>query len=104
MARNFNSFATTLPTTEGDICTASSKSMTLLIQAVNVTDTPATCELWMTDDTDTHYACLFPSQSVSAYNGVSDTAKHIIPSGYKIRGVSDLADTIFIEVSLVEGM
>lgn len=104
MTKTFNSFATTLPDTEGDLVTTTSKTMTMLIQVVNPTASAVTCEIWMTDASNTHYACLFPSQSVAAYNGVSDTAKHIIPTGYKIRGVAGTASTLYFEVSMLEGM
>lgn len=105
MTKNFDSFATTLPITEGDIYVASTaKAMTLLIQAVNPTGTAINCEVWMTDASNNHVACLFPSQTISAYGGISDTSKHIVKTGYKIRGNAGSADSVWIEVSILEGM
>lgn len=105
MTKNFDSFATTLPLTEGDIYVATSaKAMTLLIQAVNPTDTTITCEAWVTDASNNHVACLFPSQAISAYGGISDTSKHIVKTGYKIRGNAGSASSVWIEVSVLEGM
>ena len=88
MAKTLNGSRFTLTTSEADIYTAPSNAMTLLVQAVNTTSSAVTCELWITDGSNTHVACLFPSQSVAAYDGVSDTSKHYIPSGYKIRGLA----------------
>jgi hypothetical protein len=104
MTKTFNSFATTLPATESDLITTTNTAMTMLIQVVNPTANAVTCELWMTNASNVHYACLCPSQSVAAYNGISDTAKHIIPNGYKIRGVAGTASTLYFEVSMLEGL
>lgn len=100
----FNNSTVTLGTSESDIYTASSKSLTLLLQAVNISGSAATCEIWLTDGSNVHKACLFPSQSVTAYQGVSDTAKHVVPSGYKIRGTAGTSNVIYVEVSVLEGM
>lgn len=105
MTKTFNNATFTLTTSESDVYTATGvKSMTLLIQAVNTSGTPTNCELWITDGSNTHKACLFPSQSIAAYDGITDTSKHIIPSGYKIRGVASAGSTIYVEVSVLEGM
>ena len=105
MTKTFNSATATLTTSEADIYTAPSKTMTLLIQAVNTTGSEVTgCQLWLTDGSNTHVACLFPSQSVATYDGISDTSKHIIPSGYKIRGTAGTGSAVYVEVSVLEGM
>jgi hypothetical protein len=104
MAKTFNGTFVTLDTSEGDIYTAPSKAMSLLIQVVNTTSSAVTCELWMTDGSNNHVACLFPSQSVAAYNGVSDTAKHVILNGYKIRGLASAGSAAYVEISTIEGM
>jgi hypothetical protein len=77
--------------------------MTLLVQAVNTTSGAVTCELWMTDGSNNHVACLIPSQSLAAYNGLTDTSKHYIPSGYKIRGVASSESAVYIELTVFEG-
>lgn len=104
MTKTFNSFATTIPTSEGDLYTAPSKSMTLLIQVVNTSGDAVNCELWMTNASNTHCACLIPNQSIAAYNGITDTAKHIIPSGYKVRGTAGASSVLYFEVSTLEGL
>ena len=103
MAKTLNGEQFTLTTSEADIYTAPSNAMTLLVQAVNTTAGAVTCELWMTDGSNTHVACLFPSQSIAAYDGVSDTSKHYIPSGYKIRGLASAGTSIYVEVTAFEG-
>lgn len=103
MTKTLNSAFVTLGTSEGDIYTASSKTMTLLIQAVNTTNTAATCELWITNGSNAHVACVIPLQDIPAYNGISDTVKHVIPSGYKIRGTAGTGSTIYVEITTLEG-
>lgn len=103
MAKTLNGEQFTLTTSEADIYTAPSNTMTLLIQAVNTTSSAATCELWMTDGSNTHVACLFPSQSIAAYDGISDTSKHFIPTGYKIRGLASAGTSIYVEITAFEG-
>lgn len=105
MVKTFNSAYTALGTSEGDVYTSPSKTMTLLIQVVNSTGSEVTgCELWLTDGSNTHVACLLPNQSIAAYDGVSDTSKHIIPSGYKIRGTAGTGSAVYVEVSVLEGV
>lgn len=104
MTKTFNNANLVLTTTESDIYTATSKSMTLLVQAINATTNSVTCEIWITDASNTHMVCLFPSQSITSYNGVSDTNKHIIPTGYKIRGTASINTSIYVEVSVLEGL
>ena len=103
MAKTLNGEYFTLTTSESDIYTAPSNTMTLLVQAVNTTAGAVTCELWMTDGSNNHVACLFPSQSIAAYNGVSDTSKHFIPTGYKIRGLASAGSSIYVEITVFEG-
>ena len=103
MAKTLNGSRFTLTTSEADIYTAPSNAMTLLVQAVNTTAGAVTCELWMTDGSNNHVACLFPSQSIAAYDGISDTSKHFIPSGYKIRGLASAGTSIYVEVTAFEG-
>ncbi len=104
MTKVFKNAYVTLTTSEADIYTAPATALSLLIQAVNPTDTTATCELWMTNDSNTHVACLFPSQSIAGYNGITDTTKHIFATGFKIRGVASVESTVYVEVSILEGM
>ena len=73
MAKTLNGEQFVLTTSEADIYTASNNTMTLLVQAVNTTAGAVTCELWMTDGSNNHVACLFPSQSIAAYDGISDS-------------------------------
>ncbi len=103
MAKTLNGEYFTLTSSESDIYTASSNTMTLLVQAVNTTAGAVTCELWMTDGSNTHVACLLPNQSIAAYNGVSDTSKHFIPTGYKIRGLASAGSSIYVEITVFEG-
>jgi len=103
MAKTLNGARFALTTSEADIYTASDNTMTLLIQAVNTSSSAVTCELWMTDGSNTHVACLFPSQSVTAYNGITDNSKHYIPDGYKIRGLASTGSVIYVEVTAFEG-
>jgi len=103
MVKTLNGSRFTLTTSEADIYTAPSNAMTLLVQAVNTTAGAVTCELWMTDGSNTHVACLFPSQSIAAYDGISDTSKHYIPTGYKIRGLASAGTSIYVEVTAFEG-
>ena len=103
MAKTLNGSRFTLTTSEADIYTAPSNTMTLLVQAVNTTSGPVTCELWMTDGSNNHVACLFPSQSIAAYDGISDTSKHYIPTGYKIRGLASAGTSIYVEITAFEG-
>lgn len=103
MAKTLNGSRFTLTTSEADIYTAPSNTMTLLVQAVNTTAGAVTCELWMTDGSNNHVACLFPSQSIAAYDGISDTSKHYIPTGYKIRGLASAGTSIYVEVTAFEG-
>lgn len=106
MARTLNRATAVLTTSEADIYTApsDSKAMSLLVQAVNNSSNPVSCEIWVTDGSNTHDACLFPTQSIAAYSGLSDTAKHIIPANYKIRGVAGAGSVVYVEVSVVEGV
>lgn len=106
MVKTFDSISTILTTSESDVYIApsDSKTMTLLIQAVNTTGSTVNCELWITDDSNIHKALIFPSQSVEAYKGLSDPAKHIIKSNYKIRGTANTGSAIYVEVSVLEGM
>jgi len=103
MVKTLNGSRFTLTTSEADIYTAPSNAMTLLVQAVNTTAGAVTCELWMTDGSNNHVACLFPSQSIAAYDGISDTSKHYIPTGYKIRGLASAGTSIYVEVTTFEG-
>ncbi len=103
MVKTLNGSRFTLTTSEADIYTAPSNAMTLLVQAVNTTSGSVTCELWMTDGSNNHVACLFPSQSIAAYDGISDTSKHYIPTGYKIRGLASAGTSIYVEVTAFEG-
>ena len=103
MAKTLNGEQFVLTTSEADIYTAPSNAMTLLVQAVNTTSGPVTCELWMTDGSNNHVACLFPSQSIAAYDGISDTSKHYIPTGYKIRGLASAGTSIYVEITAFEG-
>jgi hypothetical protein len=104
MSKSFSCTFAILSTSEADIYTAPSRSMSLLVQAANNTGTSANCELWITDSSDNHLYPLFPSQAVTLYNGISDNGKHIISSGYKIRGKSDTLDAIYVEVNMIEGL
>jgi hypothetical protein len=104
MVKNFNAATVILTTTETDVYIASSKTMTLLIQAINLSGTAAACQLWITDASNNHIACLIPQQSMDIYNGTTDTNKHILLSGQKIRGSADPNATIYVELSLVEGV
>jgi len=103
MVKTLNGSRFTLTTSEADIYTAPSNTMTLLVQAVNTTAGAVTCELWMTDGSNNHVACLFPSQSIAAYDGVTDTSKHYIPEGYKIRGTAGTGSAIYVEITAFEG-
>lgn len=103
MAKTLNGSTAVLTTSEADIYTAPSKSMTLLIQAVNTSSSAVTCELWITDGSNNHVACILPSKSIASYDGVTDTAKHLIPIGYKIRGFASTGSTIYVEVTAFEG-
>ena len=103
MVKTLNGSRFTLTTSEADIYTAPSNTITLLVQAVNVTAGAVTCELWMTDGSNNHVACLFPSQSIAAYDGISDTSKHFIPTGYKIRGLASAGTSIYVEITAFEG-
>ncbi len=104
MTKTFTPTHYTLTTNESDIYAPTNKAMTMLIQAVNTTGSAVTCELWVTDGSNVHKASIFPSQSIAAHDGISDTSKHIIPSGYKIRGLASAGSAIMIEVSAIEGM
>lgn len=104
MTKTFNNATVTLTTSESDVYVAPSKAMTMIIQAVNPTSVAVNCELWMTDSSNTHKACLFPSQAIAAYDGLSDNMKHVFPSGYKIRGTAGSDNAIYVEVSLLEGL
>lgn len=104
MAKVMNSAAVVLTTSESDIIAPTDKSLTLLIQIVNATATARTCEIWTTDANNVHKACILPYKEIEAYDGISDVAKHIIPAGYKIRGVASAGSAIYVEVSYVEGV
>ena len=104
MAKNFIHDDAILGTTETDVYSASNKAMSLLIQAVNVTDNEVTAELWLTDGSNVHISPLIPEQIIPPKDGSSDTAKHVIPAGYKIRGTAGSTDSIHVEVSVLEGM
>lgn len=99
---SFNSATVTLGTSEGDIFTASSKSLTLLIQAINTSDSSVTCELWLTDGSNTHKSSIIPAQTINAYDGVQDVTKHVVLSGYKIRGKASSTSSIYVEISVLE--
>jgi len=104
MAKVLNSAFDTLETSEADIYTAPSKSMTMLIQTVNTHSAAVTYELWITDGSNNKVACLVPSKSRDARDGTSDTGKHVIPSGYKIRGTATTTGVVYVEISVVEGV
>ena len=104
MSKSFSNAYVTLTTSESDVYTAANKALSLLIQAVNESETSVNCELWVTDGSNTHLFPIFPSQLVTAYSGISDNAKHIFPTGYKIRGTAGSNSAIYIEVNTVEGL
>jgi len=105
MVKVLNNVTHKLQTSETDIYVATVKSMTILIQVVNPTSQDVDkCNIWVTDSSNTHAACLLPSTTIVAYNGTSDTSTHIIPAGYKIRGSADVADIAVVEITIVEGV
>jgi len=104
MTKTPNSETAILTTSETDVYVAPSKAVTLLIQLVNTSGSAVTCELWLTDASNTKLACLLPSQSITAGSGTSDTAKHTILNGYKIRGLASTGSVVYVEVSVFEGM
>jgi hypothetical protein len=104
MAKTFNSSYFTLTTSEADVMVMSGKSLSLLIQCANITASTVTVELWITDASNNHVACLVPSQSIAAYGGTSDDGKHVIPDGYKIRGLASAGTSVMVEVNVMAGM
>lgn len=105
MTKNFNDANVTLTTSETDIYVSTSKTMTLLIQAVNTSSSDVTVELWITNGSNTHEKAILRSKVITPEEGgVSDTTKHIIRSGYKIRGTASIGSSVTVEVSVLEGM
>lgn len=104
MTRTLKRATYILTTSEVDIYTAPATAMTLLVQAVNTSSNPVSCEIWVTDASNTHDACLFPSQNIAAFSGLSDTSKHIVPANYKIRGIAGAGSVVYVEVSVAEGV
>lgn len=104
MVETFNSVTAILGTSLADVHTASTKSLTLLVQAVNNTASDVTCELYLTDDSHVIKAVVIPLCTLSAYGGVSDAGKHVILNGYKLYGMSDTAASVYVEVSVLEGI
>lgn len=105
MAKEFLDFDAVLTTSESDVYVATNKAMTLLIQAVNISDTEVEAELWITNGSNEHKKAVMRSRSITpGEGGVSDTAKHIIKPGWKIRGKAEATNSIMVEVSVLEGM
>ncbi len=105
MAKVFNSATGVLTTSEADIYVATgTKAMTLLIQVANASSSTTTCELWLTDGSNTHLFPIVPSQQIAPGDGVRDVSKHVISSGYKIRGLAAAESAIYVEISAIEGM
>jgi hypothetical protein len=104
MTKTFTPTYVVLTTSESDVYIAPSKAMNLLVQAANNTGSSVNCELWVTNASNTHLFPIFPSQLITAYNGISDNGKHIFPTGYKIRGVAGSNTAIYIEVNVIEGV
>ena len=105
MAKEFLDFDAVLTTSESDVYVATNKAMTLLIQAVNISDSEVEAELWITNGTNDHKkAIMRPRNITPGDGGVSDTAKHIIRAGWKVRGKAEAAASIMVEVSVLEGM
>jgi hypothetical protein len=105
MAKVFNSATGVLTTSEADIYVATgSKAMTLLIQVANTSSNTTACELWLTDGSNTHLFPVVPSQQIVPGDGVRDISKHVILTGYKIRGLASAGSAIYVEISAIEGM
>lgn len=104
MAKVFTHNDGVLGTTDTDIYTANAKALNLLIQAVNATGSVVQMELWITDNSNVRKACIVPWQDIEGYDGVSDSAKHVLPIGYKVRGKASAGATIYVEVNTMEGM
>jgi len=106
MAKEFLDFDAVLTTSETDVYTATNKAMTLLVQAVNISDTEVEAELWITNAANEHHKAIMRPKNIvpGEDDGVSDTAKHIIKPGWKIRGKAETAGAIMVEVSVLEGM
>lgn len=105
MAKEFLDFDAVLTTSETDVYVATNKAMNLLIQAVNISETEVEAELWITNGTNEHKkAIMRPRNITPGEGGVSDTAKHIIRPGWKVRGKAETAGAIMVEISVLEGM
>lgn len=105
MAKEFLDFDAVLTTSESDVYVATNKAVTLLVQAVNISGSEVEAELWITNGSNEHKkAIMRPRVITPGEGGVSDTAKHIIRAGYKIRGKAETADAIMVEVTVMEGM
>lgn len=104
MTKTFKSVVGKLQNTEGTIYTAPSDTLTMLVQATNVTSDDHICEVWVATAGNVDYYCLIPQQTIAAYDGIKDDSKHIIPSGYKIIGSASASNVIYLEVSVLEGM
>ena len=104
MAKLFVHDDAILGITETDVYSAANKAMSLLIQVVNITDAEVTAELWITDGANAHVSPLLPEQVIQPNDGSTDVAKHVVPQGYKIRGTAGATNSIYVEVSALEGM
>ncbi len=86
-----------------NLVTVTNKSMILCISATNTTEDLITCEIKITDDTDTEKFRLLPPTELTSYNNIANSDKIVIPAGYKI-DVKASAPGITFMVNLAENI
>lgn len=103
MAKTLSGENAVLTTSVTDIYTASSNTMTLLIQGVNINAGQVNFGLWMVDDNNNYMYCVFPTQSLDTMEGLTDTNKHLMQEGYTLQGIADNTNSIYVEITAFEG-
>jgi hypothetical protein len=104
MTETFDGSTAVLGLTNTDIHVAATKSVAILIQAVNITGSSVNCSLWITDASTNISACIFPTKAIPAYDGITDISRHIIPVGFKVAGSASVINSIYAEVTVIDNL
>ncbi|TRZ49721.1 MAG: hypothetical protein D4S01_08055 [Dehalococcoidia bacterium] len=104
MSQSFHTTSYILGTGYADVFSATSNTLTLLVQAVNNAEYVVNCELFLTDGAHLTKSVIIPFQNLEPKKGVSDTTKHVIPSAWKLWGKASVAGVVYVEVTTLEGV
>jgi len=105
MTKPINTYDGYLGTLNTTLFTASSKSITKLVQVINDDGgAPVDASLYIVDTSDNVKKILLPMQSIESNDGRTDTSMHVIRNGEKIVGSASVEGTIIVEITVIEGV